>query len=66
MPASTSPGGVRRLEIAPEQTGQRFDNFLLREMKGASKFAAGRREIAISAPLETEFYILQIACYVKS
>ena len=65
MPASASPGGVRRLDITPEHAGQRFDNFLLRELKGAPKFAAGRREIAVSAPLETELYILQMPCYVK-
>jgi 23S rRNA pseudouridine955/2504/2580 synthase len=37
MPASTSPNGVRHLEISPEYTGQRLDNFLLRELKGAPK-----------------------------
>ncbi|MCP5127865.1 MAG: RluA family pseudouridine synthase [Gammaproteobacteria bacterium] len=37
MPASTSSNRVRYLEIAPEHTGQRLDNFLLRELKGAPK-----------------------------
>ncbi|HOB60705.1 MAG TPA: RluA family pseudouridine synthase [Candidatus Competibacteraceae bacterium] len=37
MPASTLSGGVRHLEIAPEYAGQRLDNFLLRELKGAPK-----------------------------
>lgn len=37
MPASASPGGVRHLEVAPAHAGQRLDNFLLRELKGAPK-----------------------------
>ncbi|HRD64726.1 MAG TPA: RluA family pseudouridine synthase [Candidatus Competibacter sp.] len=37
MPVSTSSGGVRHLEIAPEHAGQRVDNFLLRELKGTPK-----------------------------
>ncbi|QQS55060.1 MAG: RluA family pseudouridine synthase [Candidatus Competibacteraceae bacterium] len=37
MPASVSPGGVRHLEITLEYAGQRLDNFLLRELKGAPK-----------------------------
>jgi 23S rRNA pseudouridine955/2504/2580 synthase len=37
MPASTSSNRVRHLEISPEYTGQRLDNFLLRELKGAPK-----------------------------
>ncbi|MEI2779921.1 MAG: RluA family pseudouridine synthase [Candidatus Competibacter sp.] len=37
MPVSTSPGGVRHLEISPVHAGQRLDNFLLRELKGAPK-----------------------------
>jgi 23S rRNA pseudouridine955/2504/2580 synthase len=37
MPASLSPGGVRHLEIASDYAGQRLDNFLLRELKGAPK-----------------------------
>lgn len=37
MPVSTSSGGVRHLEITPEHAGQRLDNFLLRELKGAPK-----------------------------
>ncbi|MFO1371798.1 MAG: RluA family pseudouridine synthase [Candidatus Competibacteraceae bacterium] len=37
MPASTSSGGVRYLEITPEHASQRLDNFLLRELKGAPK-----------------------------
>ncbi len=36
-PDSPSPGGVRYLEITPAYTGQRLDNFLLRELKGAPK-----------------------------
>lgn len=31
------PGGVRHLEIPAEHAGQRLDNFLLRELKGAPK-----------------------------
>ncbi|MBL8259001.1 MAG: RluA family pseudouridine synthase [Candidatus Competibacteraceae bacterium] len=34
---SISPGGVRHVEIPPQQAGQRLDNFLLRELKGAPK-----------------------------
>ncbi|MBL8250722.1 MAG: RluA family pseudouridine synthase [Candidatus Competibacter sp.] len=34
---SLSSGGVRHLAIAPQQAGQRLDNFLLRELKGAPK-----------------------------
>lgn len=37
MLASVSTGGVRHLEITPEHAGQRLDNFLLRELKGAPK-----------------------------
>ncbi len=37
MPVSMSPGGVRHLEITPEHAGQRLDNFLLRELKGAPR-----------------------------
>ena len=37
MPASVSTGGGRHLEISPEHAGQRLDNFLLRELKGAPK-----------------------------
>ena len=37
MPASTPSSGVRHLEITPEYTGQRLDNFLLRKLKGAPK-----------------------------
>ncbi|MDS4041263.1 MAG: RluA family pseudouridine synthase [Candidatus Competibacter sp.] len=37
MPASAAPGGVRHLEVAPAHAGQRLDNFLLRELKGAPK-----------------------------
>jgi 23S rRNA pseudouridine955/2504/2580 synthase len=36
MPAS-APGGVRHLEVPPAHAGQRLDNFLLRELKGAPK-----------------------------
>ena len=35
MPAVSA--GVRHLEITPEYAGQRLDNFLLRELKGAPK-----------------------------
>jgi len=34
---STSPGGVRHLQVTAEHAGQRLDNFLLRELKGAPK-----------------------------
>ena len=37
MPAFVSTGGVRHLEITSEHAGQRLDNFLLRELKGAPK-----------------------------
>jgi len=37
MPVSAAPGGVRHLEITPVHAGQRLDNFLLRELKGAPK-----------------------------
>ncbi len=37
MPDSLSPVGVRHLEIAADYAGQRLDNFLLRELKGAPK-----------------------------
>ncbi|MBZ4193357.1 MAG: RluA family pseudouridine synthase [Candidatus Contendobacter sp.] len=37
MPDSPSPGGVRYLEITADYAGQRLDNFLLRELKGAPK-----------------------------
>lgn len=37
MPVSTASAGVRYLEITPEYAGQRLDNFLLRELKGAPK-----------------------------
>ncbi len=37
MTASLSPPGVRHLEIAANHAGQRLDNFLLRELKGAPK-----------------------------
>lgn len=37
MPASVSTSGVRHLEITAEHAGQRLDNFLLRELKGAPK-----------------------------
>lgn len=37
MPVSTSSGGVRHLQVAPQHAGQRLDNFLLRELKGAPK-----------------------------
>ena len=36
-PVSTASGGVRHLEITPTHAGQRLDNFLLRELKGAPK-----------------------------
>ncbi len=37
MPVSAAPLGVRHLEIAADYAGQRLDNFLLRELKGAPK-----------------------------
>ena len=37
MTASSSPPAARHLEIASEYAGQRLDNFLLRELKGAPK-----------------------------
>ncbi len=37
MPDSIASGGVRYLEIASRYAGQRLDNFLLRELKGAPK-----------------------------
>ncbi len=37
MTASPSPPSVRYLEITAVHTGQRLDNFLLRELKGAPK-----------------------------
>lgn len=37
VPVSTSPGGVRHLQVTAEHAGQRLDNFLLRELKGAPK-----------------------------
>ena len=37
MPVSAVGAGVRHLEITPEHAGQRLDNFLLRELKGAPK-----------------------------
>jgi len=37
MPVSTVPSSVRHLEITPAHAGQRLDNFLLRELKGAPK-----------------------------
>ena len=37
MPDSIASGGVRHLEIASNYAGQRLDNFLLRELKGAPK-----------------------------
>lgn len=37
MPVAIPPGLVRHLEIPPEYAGQRLDNFLLRELKGAPK-----------------------------
>jgi len=36
-PVPAASGGVRHLEITPEHTGQRLDNFLLRELKGVPK-----------------------------
>ncbi|HCK81686.1 MAG TPA: 23S rRNA pseudouridine(955/2504/2580) synthase [Candidatus Competibacteraceae bacterium] len=36
-PDPARPGGVRHLEISPAHAGQRLDNFLLRELKGAPK-----------------------------
>jgi 23S rRNA pseudouridine955/2504/2580 synthase len=36
-PVSTTSSGVRHLEITPTYAGQRLDNFLLRELKGAPK-----------------------------
>ena len=35
--ASSSAGGVRHLEITAQYAGQRLDNFLLRELKGAPR-----------------------------
>jgi 23S rRNA pseudouridine955/2504/2580 synthase len=37
MPPAAESTMVRHLEIAPEYAGQRLDNFLLRELKGAPK-----------------------------
>jgi len=37
MPVSAPSAGVRHLEITPAHAGQRLDNFLLRELKGAPK-----------------------------
>jgi 23S rRNA pseudouridine955/2504/2580 synthase len=37
MTAFPAPPGVRHLEIAADHAGQRLDNFLLRELKGAPK-----------------------------
>jgi 23S rRNA pseudouridine955/2504/2580 synthase len=37
MPVSTSAVGVRHLEVTSDHAGQRLDNFLLRELKGAPK-----------------------------
>ena len=37
MPASSASAGVRHLEITTDYAGQRLDNFLLRELKGAPK-----------------------------
>ena len=37
MTAPLSPPSVRYLEITAAHTGQRLDNFLLRELKGAPK-----------------------------
>ena len=37
MPDSPAAGGVRYLEITADYAGQRLDNFLLRELKGAPK-----------------------------
>ncbi|MBK8508891.1 MAG: RluA family pseudouridine synthase [Candidatus Competibacteraceae bacterium] len=34
---SSAPVGVRHVEVPPEYAGQRLDNFLLRELKGAPK-----------------------------
>jgi 23S rRNA pseudouridine955/2504/2580 synthase len=37
MTASPAPPGVRHLKITADHAGQRLDNFLLRELKGAPK-----------------------------
>jgi 23S rRNA pseudouridine955/2504/2580 synthase len=37
MPVSTASVGVRHLEVTSDHAGQRLDNFLLRELKGAPK-----------------------------
>lgn len=37
MTASPAPPGVRHLQITADHAGQRLDNFLLRELKGAPK-----------------------------
>ncbi len=37
MTASLSPPGVRHLEIDADHAGQRLDNYLMRELKGAPK-----------------------------
>lgn len=37
LPVVTSQIGVRHLEITPQYAGQRLDNYLLRELKGAPK-----------------------------
>ena len=37
MTASPAPTGVRHLQITADHAGQRLDNFLLRELKGAPK-----------------------------